>query len=92
MEPLISRIWQESHQDWPMRTATLMQETLERRTSITTCFSEVKFALWTLHIHIRSGSSQSGYDPNSIRIDFGCSVDTASEVIFSKDAVSGCWK
>ena len=30
-----------------------------------------------LHIHIRSGSSQSRYEPNSILIDFGCSVDTA---------------
>ena len=40
-------------------------------------FSGVNFAVWTLRIHIRSGSSQSRYDPDSIRIDSGFNVDTA---------------
>ena len=28
MEPLIPRMWQESHRDWAMRTAMLMQENI----------------------------------------------------------------
>ena len=31
MEPLIPRLWQESHQDWAMRTATLMQENFREK-------------------------------------------------------------
>ena len=59
-----------------MKTAMLMQE---RRTSVDhyVLISVVKFAVWTLRIYIRFGSSQSRYDPDSIQIDFGCSVDTA---------------
>ena len=76
MKPMIPRMWQESHRDWAMRTATFMQE---RRTSVDhyMSISVVNFAVWTLRIHIRSGSSQLGYDPDLIRIDFGSSVDAA---------------
>ena len=76
MEPLIPRMWQESHRDWAMKTAMLMQE---RRTSVDhyVLISGVNFAVWTIRIHIRSGWSQSRYDPNSIRIDFGYNVDKA---------------
>ena len=47
--------------------------------------SGVNFAVWTLRIHILSRLSQSGYDPDSIRIDFGCSVDKASKHAISID-------
>ena len=31
----------------------------------------INFAMWALRIHIRSRLSHSGYNPNSIRINFG---------------------
>ena len=66
-----------------MRIAMLMQE---RRTSIGHCvISGVNFAVWTLRIHIRSRLSQSGYDPDSIWIDFVCNVDKASKHAISID-------
>ena len=39
--------------------------------------SVINFAVWMLLIHVRLGSIQSGYDPDSI--DFGCNVDRSLE-------------
>ena len=38
-------------------------------------------AVWMQRIHIRSGSSQLGYDSDTIRIAFKCSVDTPLYII-----------
>ena len=73
LDPLIPRMWQESHRDWAMRTATLMQENLRGGQA-------------SLHVLadyiLQCGRYVSTFDPDranrdTIRIDFGCIVDTA---------------
>ena len=64
-------MWQESHRDWVMRSATLMQGTRESRAC---AFKNTFYSVNTTYV---SMSNPDGANWDTIWINIECSVDMA---------------